>query len=90
MSFITNFIYSCIGYRGNKYACYTREINKKERLLFESSECPICLEILISDEELIKMKCGCEYIYHKVCLESWISSRKHLNTLFCPTCQSEF
>lgn len=90
ISFVLAVIYSCTGFRGEKYRGnkkYTRKINN---LLFETSECPICLENLLSDQELVTMKCNCNYFYHQECLENWISSRKHLDTIFCPTCQNEF
>lgn len=95
ISFVLAVIYSCAGfrgekYRGNKYIKYTRKIKEKELLLFETSECPICLENLLSDQKLVTMKCDCHYFYHQKCLENWISSRKHLDTMFCPTCQNEF
>jgi len=90
ISFVLAVIYSCTGYRGNKYSYCTRKIKNKERLLFKNLECPICLENMLSDDSLITMKCECQYFYHKECLESWLSSRKHLNTTFCPTCQNEF
>ena len=36
-------------------------IKEKELLLFETSECPICLENLLSDQKLVTMKCKCNY-----------------------------
>ena len=92
ISFVLAVIYSCAGFRGDKYLKYTRKIKEKELLLFETSECPcpICLENLLSDQKLVTMKCNCHYFYHQECLENWISSRKHLDTMFCPTCQNEF
>lgn len=95
ISFVLAVIYSCTGfrggkYRGNKYLKYTRKIKEKELLLFETSECPICLENLLSDQKLVTMNCDCNYFYHQKCIESWISARKHLDTIFCPTCQNEF
>jgi len=87
ISFVLSVIYSCTGFRGEKYLKYTRKI---KNLLFETSECPICLENLLSDQDLVTMNCGCHYLYHQKCIESWFSSRKHLDTMFCPTCQNEF
>jgi hypothetical protein len=90
ISFVLAVVYSCTGFRGEKHRKYTRKINEKESLLCQTLECPICLENLLSDQKLITMKCDCRYFYHQNCLESWFSSRKHLNTMFCPTCQNEF
>ena len=54
ISFVLSVIYSCTGFRGEKYLKYTRKI---KNLLFETSECPICLENLLSDQELVTMNC---------------------------------
>ena len=51
-------------------------INKQEG---DYKECVICLEDMGKNQELILIKCS--HIYHKKCLEDWISKNS-----ICPLC----
>ena len=46
-------------------------------------ECPICLEIFDTNDDIIQMSC-CIAHYHKECVYNWILIKKT-----CPCCRSE-
>ena len=48
-----------------------------------TENCPICLQLLDDNNEIIKLDC-CIAVYHKQCLHSWVLMN---NT--CPCCREE-
>ena len=46
-------------------------------------QCPICLEIIHTHDDIIEMSC-CIAHYHKECVYKWILIKKN-----CPCCRSE-
>ena len=36
-------------------------------------KCPICNEKIFKKDIFISLSCKCPYIYHKICINSWLS-----------------
>ncbi|KAK9725652.1 hypothetical protein RND81_05G160000 [Saponaria officinalis] len=45
-------------------------------------ECPICLTVFVDGEEIKQVKI-CKHLFHKSCIEKWLST--HFN---CPVCRA--
>mmetsp|Transcript_10740 Transcript_10740/g.25648 ORF Transcript_10740/g.25648 Transcript_10740/m.25648 type:complete len:172 (+) Transcript_10740:7-522(+) len=46
------------------------------------TECSLCLEDYVQDEEVLKLPCG--HLFHEVCVGPWFAK-----SLLCPLCQRE-
>ena len=45
--------------------------------------CQICLEVFQPSDSIVELKCGCQIIYHKDCLFTWLQQE-----MTCPVCKT--
>jgi hypothetical protein len=75
-----------------KYSIYNKQVEKakvKIGLLMEEIEeggkmlCPICCEVMNSEDFVVYMPCNIRHFYHSECISVWL--RKNDN---CPLCKT--
>ena len=62
----------------------TKKMEKKEitfkKDVYNTDECPICLETFKEDENLIQLNCN--HIFHLHCIDDWLQRQEN-----CPVCR---